>query len=105
MKVIHRPIFDTETECELKRVRLSVLPVSSREHFIHDQLAPPQTEPATNLAFADCAVLRMSEERGPMGGNVARMATDSCVAIDGALKGRLFVSPSCIFSVAPDARK
>jgi DNA-binding NarL/FixJ family response regulator len=35
----------------------------------------------------------------------SRMATDLCAAINGAIKGRLFVSPSCIFSADPDQRK
>jgi DNA-binding NarL/FixJ family response regulator len=32
----------------------------------------------------------------------SRMATDLCAAINGAIGGHLFVSPSCIFSVDPD---
>lgn len=34
----------------------------------------------------------------------SRMATDLCAAINGAIGGQLFVSPSCIFSVDPDQR-
>ena len=34
----------------------------------------------------------------------SRMATDLCAAINGAINGRLFVSPSCIFSVDPNQR-
>jgi DNA-binding NarL/FixJ family response regulator len=32
----------------------------------------------------------------------SRMASDLCTAINGAIKGTLFVSPSCIFSDDPD---
>ena len=32
----------------------------------------------------------------------SRMATDLCGAVNGAISGRLFVSPSCIFSADPD---
>jgi DNA-binding NarL/FixJ family response regulator len=32
----------------------------------------------------------------------SRMATDLCAAINGAIGGRLFVSPSCILSADPD---
>ena len=34
----------------------------------------------------------------------SRMATDLCAAINGAIGGHLFVSPSCLFSVDPDQR-
>jgi DNA-binding NarL/FixJ family response regulator len=32
----------------------------------------------------------------------SRMASDLCTAINGAISGRLFISPSCIFSVDSD---
>jgi DNA-binding NarL/FixJ family response regulator len=32
----------------------------------------------------------------------SRMASDLCAAINGAISGHLFVSPSCIFSVDPE---
>ena len=32
----------------------------------------------------------------------SRMASDLCAAINGAISGHLFVSPSCIFRVDPD---
>ncbi len=34
----------------------------------------------------------------------SRMASDLCAAINGAIGGHLFVSPSCIFSADPDQR-
>jgi DNA-binding NarL/FixJ family response regulator len=34
----------------------------------------------------------------------SRMASDLCAAINGAINGRLFVSPSCVFSSDPDER-
>ena len=34
----------------------------------------------------------------------SRMASDLCTAINGAISGHLFVSPSCLFSVDPDQR-
>ncbi|HKO98698.1 MAG TPA: response regulator transcription factor [Pyrinomonadaceae bacterium] len=35
----------------------------------------------------------------------SRMASDLCVAVNDAINGNLFVSPSCIFSVDPDLLK
>ena len=35
----------------------------------------------------------------------SRMASDLCVAINGAISGRLFVSPSCVFTSDPDQPK
>ncbi|MGI9068037.1 MAG: hypothetical protein ACR2HX_16745 [Pyrinomonadaceae bacterium] len=34
----------------------------------------------------------------------SRMATDLCPAINGAISGHLFISPSCTFNANPDLR-
>ena len=51
----------------------------------------------------DSDFVRAALRTGALGYVVkSRMASDLCPAINGALRGRLFVSPSCIFSVDPD---
>ena len=51
----------------------------------------------------DSDFVRAALRTGALGYVVkSRMASDLCVAINGAIRGRLFVSPSCIFSVDPD---
>jgi DNA-binding NarL/FixJ family response regulator len=53
----------------------------------------------------DSDFVRAALRTGALGYVVkSRMASDLCVAINGAMSGRLFVSPSCIFSVDPDQR-
>jgi DNA-binding NarL/FixJ family response regulator len=51
----------------------------------------------------DSDFVRAALRTGALGYVVkSRMASDLCAAINGALSGRLFVSPSCIFSSDPD---
>lgn len=51
----------------------------------------------------DSDFVRAALRTGALGYVVkSRMASDLCPAINGAIRGRLFVSPSCIFSVDPD---
>ncbi len=51
----------------------------------------------------DSDFVRAALRTGALGYVVkSRMASDLCPAINGALRGRLFVSPSCIFSVDAD---
>ena len=51
----------------------------------------------------DSDFVRAALKTGALGYVVkSRMATDLCVAINGAIRGDLFVSPSCIFSSDPD---
>jgi DNA-binding NarL/FixJ family response regulator len=51
----------------------------------------------------DSDFVRAALRTGALGYVVkSRMATDLCAAINGAISGRLFVSPSCIFSADPD---
>ena len=53
----------------------------------------------------DSDFVRAALRTGALGYVVkSRMASDLCAAINGAISGRLFVSPSCIFSVDPDQR-
>ena len=53
----------------------------------------------------DSDFVRAALKTGALGYVVkSRMATDLCAAINGAMNGHLFVSPSCIFSVDPDQR-
>ena len=54
----------------------------------------------------DSDFVRAALRTGALGYVVkSRMATDLCAAINGAISGNLFVSPSCIFSADPDQRK
>ena len=54
----------------------------------------------------DSDFVRAALKTGALGYVVkSRMASDLCSAINGAISGQLFVSPSCIFSVDPDQRK
>jgi DNA-binding NarL/FixJ family response regulator len=51
----------------------------------------------------DSDFVRAALKTGALGYVVkSRMATDLCQAINGAIRGDLFVSPSCIFSADPD---
>jgi DNA-binding NarL/FixJ family response regulator len=51
----------------------------------------------------DSDFVRAALRTGALGYVVkSRMASDLCSAINGAISGQLFVSPSCIFSVDPD---
>lgn len=51
----------------------------------------------------DSDFVRAALKTGALGYVVkSRMASDLCAAINGAIKGDLFVSPSCIFSSDPD---
>ena len=51
----------------------------------------------------DSDFVRAALKTGALGYVVkSRMATDLCLAINGAIRGDLFVSPSCIFSSDPD---
>ena len=51
----------------------------------------------------DSDFVRAALNTGALGYVVkSRMATDLCLAINGAIRGDLFVSPSCIFSTEPD---
>ena len=51
----------------------------------------------------DSDFVRAALKTGALGYVVkSRMATDLCLAINGAIRGNLFVSPSCIFSADPD---
>ena len=51
----------------------------------------------------DSDFVRAALKTGALGYVVkSRMATDLCLAINGAIRGDLFVSPSCIFSADPD---
>ena len=51
----------------------------------------------------DSDFVRAALKTGALGYVVkSRMATDLCLAINGAIRGHLFVSPSCIFSSDPD---
>ena len=51
----------------------------------------------------DSDFVRAALKTGALGYVVkSRMATDLCLAINGAIRGNLFVSPSCIFSSDPD---
>ena len=51
----------------------------------------------------DSDFVRAALRTGALGYVVkSRMATDLCAAVNGAISGRLFVSPSCIFSADPD---
>ena len=51
----------------------------------------------------DSDFVRAALQTGALGYVVkSRMATDLCLAINGAIRGDLFVSPSCIFSSDPD---
>ena len=53
----------------------------------------------------DSDFVRAALNTGALGYVVkSRMASDLCTAINGAISGRLFVSPSCLFSVDPDQR-
>ena len=51
----------------------------------------------------DSDFVRAALKTGALGYVVkSRMATDLCLAINGAIRGDRFVSPSCIFSSDPD---
>lgn len=51
----------------------------------------------------DSDFVRAALRTGALGYVVkSRMASDLCSAINGAISGRLFVSPSCIFSIDSD---
>jgi len=51
----------------------------------------------------DADFVRAALRTGALGYVVkSRMANDLCAAINGAISGHLFVSPSCIFSSEPD---
>jgi DNA-binding NarL/FixJ family response regulator len=51
----------------------------------------------------DADFVRAALRTGALGYVVkSRMATDLCAAINGAIEGHLFVSPSCNFSADPD---
>jgi DNA-binding NarL/FixJ family response regulator len=51
----------------------------------------------------DSDFVRAALRTGALGYVVkSRMATDLCAAVNGAISGHLFVSPSCIFSADPD---
>lgn len=51
----------------------------------------------------DSDFVRAALKTGALGYVVkSRMATDLCLAINGAIRGDVFVSPSCIFSSDPD---
>ena len=51
----------------------------------------------------DSDFVRAALKTGALGYVVkSRMATDLCLAINSAIRGDLFVSPSCIFSSDPD---
>ena len=51
----------------------------------------------------DSDFVRAALKTGALGYVVkSRMASDLCAAINGAINGHLFVSPSCIFSAEPD---
>ena len=51
----------------------------------------------------DSDFVRAALKTGALGYVVkSRMATDLCLAINGAIRGHLFVSPSCLFSSDPD---
>jgi DNA-binding NarL/FixJ family response regulator len=51
----------------------------------------------------DSDFVRAALRTGALGYVVkSRMASDLCAAVNGAISGHLFVSPSCIFSVDPD---
>ena len=51
----------------------------------------------------DSDFVRAALRTGALGYVVkSRMATDLCAAINGAISGRLFVSPSCILNSDPD---
>jgi len=51
----------------------------------------------------DSDFVRAALKTGALGYVVkSRMATDLCLAINGAIRGHLFVSPSCIFSADSD---
>ena len=51
----------------------------------------------------DSDFVRAALKTGALGYVVkSRMATDLCLAINGVIRGHLFVSPSCIFSADPD---
>ena len=51
----------------------------------------------------DSDFVRAALRTGALGYVVkSRMASDLCAAINGAINGHLFVSPSCIFSADPD---
>ena len=51
----------------------------------------------------DSDFVRAALKTGALGYVVkSRMATDLCLAINGAIRGDLFVSPSCILSADPD---
>ena len=53
----------------------------------------------------DSDFVRAALRTGALGYVVkSRMATDLCSAINGAISGNLFVSPSCIFNADPDQR-
>lgn len=53
----------------------------------------------------DSDFVRAALRTGALGYVVkSRMASDLCAAINGAINGHLFVSPSCIFSADPDQR-
>jgi len=53
----------------------------------------------------DSDFVRAALRTGALGYVVkSRMASDLCSAINGAISGQLFVSPSCIFSADPDQR-
>lgn len=53
----------------------------------------------------DSDFVRAALRTGALGYVVkSRMATDLCAAINGAISGNLFVSPSCIFNADPDQR-
>jgi len=53
----------------------------------------------------DSDFVRAALRTGALGYVVkSRMASDLCAAINGAISGHLFVSPSCIFSADPDQR-
>ena len=54
----------------------------------------------------DSDFVRAALKTGALGYVVkSRMASDLCLAINGAISGRLFVSPSCLFSADPEPRK
>ena len=51
----------------------------------------------------DSDFVRAALNTGALGYVVkSRMASDLCIAINGAISGKLFVSPSCVFSGEPD---
>lgn len=53
----------------------------------------------------DSDFVRAALRTGALGYVVkSRMASDLCTAINGAMRGHLFVSPSCVYTIDPDQR-